>query len=172
MCQEFKQTFERDGLYRLAIARTCCSLLAFCHTYGINKEEAVLAEGIWCYVTQLVIADSADSTTFHLDVKWLRSHVTHEYQHFKRLYVRSCSHKRTSYGNTKLLIIAELAYQLVTVTCGIGYLLYELIVCPSEHLLGDTYDIVGMYLIESKDKCLGQIFHVWLITLRFNSSLV
>ena len=47
MCQQFQQAFERDGLYRLATARLRCCFRTFGHAYSIDKEEAVLAEGIW-----------------------------------------------------------------------------------------------------------------------------
>ena len=159
MRQQFQQSFECDGMHRFAIARTRCYLLTFGNSYSIHKEEVILTKSIRRDVAQLVVADGANTTTLHLNIQRLGSHVAHEYQHFKRLYVCSRSHQRTSDCNTELLVVAELANQLVAVTCGIGYFLYELIICPAKHLFSYAHDIVGMNLIQGKDKGLRQIVH-------------
>ena len=109
---------------------------------------------------QYIIVNGSHTTSLHLDVQWLGSHIAHEDKYFKGLYVSTRCHQRTGDGDTELLVVAELTYQFVAVACGIGYLLHILVIRATKHLFGDLYNVGSMVLVEGKDERLWQVIHI------------
>ena len=137
----------------------------FRHTYSINQIETILAKCVWSDVAQLFITDSTHSTPLHLNIKRKGFYITHKHYYFQWLYICSGSNQRASHCYTEILVVTELAYQFVAITCRIGDFLNKSVIRSSKHLFSYLHNIGSVDFIKSKYQRLRQIIHIRL-TLR------
>ena len=129
----------------------------FSYTYGINQVEAIFTECIRGDIAQLLVSNGAHAATFHLYIQGQRFHIAHKHHDLQRFYIRSGCNQCAGNCNTEILVVAELAYQFVAVTCRICDFLYKSIVGTPEYLFRYLYDISSMSFIEGEYQCLRQI---------------
>ena len=118
----------------------------------------------------MLVTDSSNTTTLHLSVQRFRLDIAHKHYNLQRFDISTCGNKCNSYCYTEIFIVAELTNQLIAIASRVCDLLYKLIICSTEDLLCNLYNIACVSIIESKYQCLWQIIHVWL-TLRIGKHL-
>ena len=149
------------GNRRLALQGAGLGLFGFGDAYGVHNDKMVLVlGGRRGDFLQVILAQNASATAFHLLKIVLAAHVPHENQALDGFDIGAGGDHIHGYRNAGVIIVAEVAQDLLRVIGSVGDFLTEL-VAFAKFLADDLNDVVGMAVGFGKNQRFGHFLTPW-----------